>query len=127
VTLSRVLIVEDDPDIQMLAGMSLKDLGGLEIRTANDGQQALELLDEWRPDLVLMDVMMPNLTGPETLEKLKANDTTSQIPVVLMTAKSERDQVVLYRAMGAAAVIVKPFEPLTLADHLRAIFDETKI
>jgi CheY-like chemotaxis protein len=122
VSLERILIVEDEPDIQMLAEMSLKDIGRLQVKLANDGLEALAMLGSWWPDLILMDVMMPKLTGPETIAKLRVNPSTASIPVVFMTAKSEHEELDAYRRLGAVAVILKPFEPMTLAAQLRSIY-----
>ena len=122
-SLKSILIVEDEPDIQMLAEMSLKDIGQLNVKIANDGAEALEVLKHWRPDLILMDIMMPNLTGPQTIARLREDAVTATIPVVFMTAKSEHEGLDGYRRLGAADIIIKPFEPMTLAAQLHRIYD----
>jgi two-component system OmpR family response regulator len=122
-SLKSILIVEDEPDIQMLAEMSLKDIGQLNVKIANDGAEALEVLKHWRPDLILMDIMMPNLTGPQTIARLREDAVTATIPVVFMTAKSEQEGLDRYRRLGAADIISKPFDPMTLAAQLHRIYD----
>lgn len=120
--LRTVLIVEDDADIRMLAELALRDVGGLDVRAVEDGRAVFAALEQARVDLILMDVMMPGMSGPDTLDQLKADGATREIPVVLMTAKSEHEQLEQYRAQGALDVIVKPFEPMTLAERLRGIY-----
>ena len=120
--LKRVLIVEDGPDIQMLSEIALRDVGHMEVQIANDGVEALAILRSWQPDLVLMDVMMPNMTGPEALTAIQNNPDTQHIPVVFMTAKSEREELSEYLAMGAKHVIMKPFDPMELAEEVTRIY-----
>ena len=120
--LKTVLIVEDEKDIQMLSEMTLRDIGKLNVRTADNGKEALEVLQEWKPDLILMDVMMPHLTGPETMIKLSKDPNLKNIPVVFMTAKSEDKAEAEYLKLGVIEVLIKPFDPMTLSLELEAIY-----
>ncbi|SMB84321.1 response regulator [Deinococcus hopiensis] len=120
-SLQRVLLVEDDPDIQAIALIALEDIGGLQVQTCDTGFEALERFPGFAPDLVLLDVMMPGLSGPETLMALRRLPGADRVPVVFMTAKVQKGEVEEYLNLGAVGVIPKPFEPMTLADELRTL------
>lgn len=120
--LESVLYVEDEPDIRTVASLALHNIGGLAVETCGSGREALELAGRSRPDLILMDVMMPDLDGPATLSRLRENPATAAIPVVFMTAKAQPEEVEYFKGLGVVDVIGKPFDPLTLADRLRALW-----
>ena len=119
--LERVLYVEDDPDIRAVGTFAL-GIGGLTVNSCASGNEALAAADGFRPQLILLDVMMPGMDGPATLRALRELDATSATPVVFMTAKVQPKEVAVYRDMGAVEVIPKPFDPMTLATVIRAIF-----
>ncbi len=121
--LSRILLVEDEPDIRTVAQLSLTALGGLTVECCASGAEALERIPEFRPDMVLLDVMMPGMDGPSTLGRLRADSATARIPVVFMTARVQPQEVVAYRAIGAIDVVAKPFDPMALPQQLRDIWD----
>lgn len=123
-TLQEVLYVEDDPDIRVVAQMALETLGGLRVCSCPSGTQALAAMDRCHPDLVLLDVMMPDLDGPATLALLRAHPVGRNLPVIFMTAKAQGHEVRHYHSLGAIGVITKPFDPLTLADQVRALWRE---
>jgi len=112
--LKRVMCVEDDPDIRMILEFSLGSVGGLEVRCCAGGREALAAAPEFKPDLVLLDVMMPDLSGPETLVALRQQPGMQGVPVVFMTAKAMPDEVEQLLQYGATGLIVKPFDPMTL-------------
>jgi CheY-like chemotaxis protein len=116
----RVLHVEDEPDIRDVVKMSLALDAGLTVKSCNTGQDALVEATAWRPDVILTDVVMPGVDGPEMLALLRENSRTAGIPVVFMTARAQSSEVEHFLALGAAGVIAKPFDPLTLATSLRA-------
>ena len=118
--LEHVLCVEDDPDIRALVELSLATVGGLRVTSCGSGQEALELFAASRPDVVLLDVMMPGMDGIETFHRL-ARATDGVPPVVFMTAKVQPREVERYLALGALGVIAKPFDPMTLAADLRRL------
>ena len=120
-----MLLVDDEPDIRVIATVSLQMFGGLEVTTASSGREALELAPQVRPDVILLDVMMPEMDGPETLRRLRALEATAHTPIVFMTAKVLRDEIDRWMALGAIGVISKPFEPTTLAVELRALCART--
>jgi len=122
-TLQKVLYVEDDPDIREIASLALVDVGGLTLRACESGQRALQEVDDFGPQMVLLDVMMPDMDGPETLRALREQGSiTDRTAVAFMTAKVHPDQLARYRELGVTDVIAKPFDPMTLADELRSIW-----
>ena len=118
-TLNRILYVEDEPDIQAVAKLALEAVGGFQVEVCGSGQDALRLVGEYRPDLILLDVMMPGMDGPTTLEKLKELPEGAHTPVIFLTAKTQTSEVQHYQALGAIDVISKPFDPMTLAQQVR--------
>ena len=120
--LQRILFVEDDPDIQVVATMALEALGGFKVLACASGVEALSRFDDFAPDLVLLDVMMPGMDGPATLAALRRLPGAEETPVVFMTARVQAHEVALYREMGAAEVIAKPFDPMTLSANVREIW-----
>ena len=117
----RVLCVEDDPDIRGLVELALGTVAGFEVHGCASGAEALEKAPRLRPDVVLLDVMMPEMDGIETYERLRAGPETADLPVIFMTAKVQREEVERYRRLGARGVIAKPFDPMTLGDEIRRI------
>src|SRR5581483_6570821 len=115
---NRLLYVEDERDIRKIALVSLRDVGGFEVTLAASGPEALEKVVAARPDVILLDVLMPGMDGPETLRELRKLPEASGTPVIFMTAKVEAREVAALRQMGALGVIAKPFEPLGLADQI---------
>jgi CheY-like chemotaxis protein len=120
--LQRVLYAEDEPDIREIAGIALELVGGLTLCSCASGRAALAEAERFRPDLILLDVMMPEMDGPATLAALRRIPALATTPVIFMTAKAQASEVARYRALGALDVIAKPFQPLLLADQLRAIW-----
>lgn len=121
--LHKILHVEDEPDIQEIVKMALETLGGFTIETVNSGQEALEKARLFVPDMILLDVMMPGMDGPTTLQELRKRPETAHIPVVFMTAKVQTGEVEQFLELGAIDVISKPFDPLTLSDQIREIWN----
>ncbi|NJM06629.1 response regulator [Candidatus Gracilibacteria bacterium] len=123
VPLSRILIVEDDPDIQQLVAFALHDLGGMTVEVVETGQQALARVPVFAPDLVVLDWMLPDLDGIETFAAIRGLASYRMVPIVFLTAKARRDDVARLHALGAAAVLLKPFDPLQLAGEVCAIWE----
>lgn len=119
--LERILLVEDDLDIQMVASMALEDLGGFQVEVCSSGLEALEKTPIFHPQLILLDVMMPDLDGPGTLVAL-GQLPTPRPPVVFMTARAQPNEVEEYRQSGAVDVIVKPFDPMRLPETVLEIW-----
>ena len=114
--LTRILYVEDDPDIQAIAMMVLETIHGFVLEACSSGNEALEKAVSFQPELILLDVMMPGMDGPETLKQLRAFPALADTPVVFMTAKVQPQEVQGYLDLGALGVIAKPFDPMTLAE-----------
>lgn len=115
----KALLVDDDPDIRTIGEVSLATVGGFEVVVAESGLACLDRAQSARPDVILLDVMMPELDGPSTLRRLRADPRTADIPVIFLTAKvQERGS---YLKLGAAGVINKPFDPMTLPERVRAL------
>jgi len=112
------LYVDDDPDICEIVRVALGLTRSFTVHTAHSGEQALMLALKLRPDLVLLDVMMPGLDGPGTLTRMRADPITGLIPVIFITAKAMLKEVALLREMGAIGVIPKPFDPLQLSTEV---------
>ncbi|MDX1757783.1 MAG: response regulator [Marinobacter sp.] len=124
--LRRIMYVEDEPDIRAVAELALSAVGGFEVQLCESGEQALASAEAFQPDLILLDVMMPRLDGPETLQALRENPALAGIPVAFMTAKVQPSEVEGYKALGAIDVIAKPFDPMTLSDTMREIWRRHK-
>ena len=122
--LQRIMYVEDEPDIQAVAKLALEALGGFTVKVCSSGQEALDSIAAFAPELVLLDVMMPGMDGPSTLKALRAMPEWAGIPVMFMTAKVQPPEVLEYKNMGALDVIPKPFDPMTLADTVKRIWAE---
>ncbi len=121
-SLQKILFVEDDPDIQMVAQLALEAVGGYTVQMCSSGQEALAVAEQFAPDLILLDVMMPGMDGPTTLIELRKKPSLSRTPVVFMTARVQRHEIEQYLAMGAADVISKPFDPMTLSAQVADIW-----
>ncbi len=121
--LRRILYVEDDPDIRTVATLALEAVGGFEVKVCASGEEAIEAAPGFAPDLLLIDVMMPGLDGPSTLGELRKLPGTAAVPALFMTAKVQPSEVARYREIGVLDVIPKPFDPMTLAATVRAIYE----
>jgi CheY-like chemotaxis protein len=119
-TTLRVLHVDDEPDIREVVEISLGLDPDFDTRTCGSGQEALRLVVEWPPDVILMDVMMPGMDGPAVLAHLRSDQQTARIPVVFMTARTQVREIDHFRSLGAAGIIPKPFNPMDLARSVRA-------
>lgn len=123
----RILLVEDDPDIQKMVRLSLIYQGGHQVTLASSGKEGLEKAIAEQPDLILLDVMMPEMDGHETCKALKANAVTAQIPVVFLSARAQQAEIQKGKELGAIGYLVKPFDPLTLSSQLGAILAEADV
>ena len=124
--LHKIMMVEDDPDIQAVASFALEAVGGFEVAVCSGGLEALERVDGFAPDLVLLDVMMPGMDGPTLLRQLRARPATAHLPVVFMTAKAQAHEIAGYKSLGALDVVTKPFVPMTLSQTLLDIWNRAQ-
>ena len=119
----KVLCVEDEADIRVITKLAL-EAGEFEVETCASGTEAIEKVGSFRPDLILLDVMMPGMDGPATLKALREALPEMQVPVIFMTAKASASEVIRYKSLGAVDVIVKPFDPMTLASTVKATWED---
>lgn len=119
----RILAVDDEKHIVRLIQVNL-ERAGYEVVTANDGAQALEMVAAEQPDLIVLDWMMPQLNGMETLKRLKANPETERIPVIMLTAKSQDADVFKGWQSGVDCYLTKPFNPMELLAFVKRIFED---
>jgi CheY-like chemotaxis protein len=115
----RILIVDDEEDIRTIAAMALDVHPQLDVRTCGSGAEGLRIAEWWRPDLILLDVRMSGLTGPDTLERLRGSDLTASIPVLFFTASVQKHERTGLIELGAQGLIPKPFDPMTLAAQIK--------
>lgn len=120
--LRRILHVEDDPSIQAVTKLALEAVGGYQVLSCASGAQALEQIEGFAPDFILLDVMMPGMDGPETLARLRERIDLTQVPVAFMTAKVQPREIEHLLGLGARDVIIKPFDPMRLAEQIRSIW-----
>ncbi len=119
--IARVMVVDDDDDIRTIADLALREIGGWQTICLGSSRAAVLLAATERPDVILLDVMMPELDGQGTIKRLREDPRTAGIPVVFMTAKAQPAELARYAALGAVGVIAKPFDPLGLADEIRRL------
>jgi CheY-like chemotaxis protein len=122
--ITTILRVDDEPDIRTIAELSLTQVGGWQTILATNGAEALKLAGQHKPDLILLDVMMPEMDGETTFKALAANAETRNIPVIFMTAKVQSHEKERYVGVGAAGVIAKPFDPMRLPTDIRNILSQ---
>ena len=116
----RILIVDDEDDIREVAQVSLELVGQYEVTTAASGRDGVQRARTEQPDAILLDVMMPDLDGPGTLAELRADPATRDIPVVFLTAKTQQADRARLAELGAAGILVKPFDPMKLPGEIAA-------
>jgi CheY-like chemotaxis protein len=120
--LERVCYVEDDEDIQRIVRMSLERVGKMTVEIVGDPMVAADAIIAFKPDLVMLDWMMPGMDGPTLFRKLKENSETKDLPVVFITAKATPTELAELRSLGALGAISKPFAPKDLPDQLRSLW-----
>lgn len=116
-----ILLVDDDPDLLLITKVILEKTAGFHVLKALTGTEALEIAHRERPDVVLLDVMMPDIDGPELLVRFRQEARLKDIPVIFLTGKSDPAQLAGLDRLGAQGVIRKPFKPLEQAARLTAI------
>jgi len=120
--LNKICYVEDDEDIQRIVRMSLERVGKMTVEIVTDPLQAIGVITAFKPDLVMLDWMMPGMDGPTLFKKMKEDPQTAALPVVFITAKAQSRDMAELMALGAAGTISKPFSPKDLPDQLRQIW-----
>jgi two-component system OmpR family response regulator len=122
----RVLHVDDEPDIREVVEMSLSLDPHLSVHSCASGTDALAESESWQPDVILLDVMMPEMDGPTTLKHLRQRAQTNRTPVIFMTARAQAREIESFVSLGAVGVIAKPFNPMTLAESVRSFVNPAK-
>jgi len=120
-TLTKVIYIEDEDDIRTVVEIALL-MGNFSTTLCSSGAEGLKLAQQLQPDLILIDVMMPEMDGPATLIALRNNPITKNIPVVFMTARSQKHEIEYFKSLGVVDVIVKPFNAMTLATEIETIW-----
>ena len=119
----RVLIIDDEADIREVASLTLEATAGWHVSTAASGSEGLEVAAAEQPELILLDVMMPEMDGPTTFRAMQNDSRTSRIPVILLTAKVQGVDQRRFADLGVAAILFKPFDPMTLAQQIADVLD----
>ena len=114
----RILIVDDEADVREITKLGLEMGTDWTVLTASSGTEALTLAAEESPDAILLDMMMPDMDGRATLQKLKGQESTRTIPVILVTAKAQQSNLADFQDLDVAAIVAKPFRPLKLAAEI---------
>jgi CheY-like chemotaxis protein len=120
--LNRICYVEDDEDIQRIVRMSLERVGKMTVEVVGDPMVAIERITAFKPELVMLDWMMPGMDGPTLFRKMRETPETKDLPVVFITAKASTRELDELRTLGAVGAISKPFSPKDLPEQLRAIW-----
>jgi len=121
--IQKVLLVDDDPRIRKIAQISLEGVGGWQVSLVASGFEAIEVAQREKPDVILLDVMMPEMDGPTTLAKIREVEAIASIPVIFFTAKVQKQELDSYLALGAAGIISKPFDPMKLPSEITEIVE----
>ena len=121
----KVLIVDDDADIRTVAGKCLQRIGLMEVIEASSGAEGVRKAQVEHPDVILLDIMMPTMDGPATLALLRSDPVTANVPVIFLTAKVFGTEIERLMKLGAAGVLIKPFDPRTLSDDVRTLVKPT--
>ncbi len=119
----RILVIDDEDDIRRIVSLSLARLGGMEVLDAAGGAAGIAAALREKPDVILLDVMMPDVDGTTTLARLRGDPATATIPIIFLTAKAMSSELDRLRRLGAAGVLTKPFNPATLASEVRLLLE----
>jgi len=115
-----ILLVDDEQDIRRVAELSLTRIGNYSVILASSGEEALKILNNEKPDIILLDVMMPGMDGLSVLNSIKSDSTINEIPVVFITAKVQAHEKQQFINNGAVGIIEKPFDPIALSEQVGA-------
>jgi CheY-like chemotaxis protein len=124
--LKKVLLAEDDPDIQKVAKMSLKFAGVTDVVVVENGEECVAAANRDKPDVILLDVMMPKMDGYEACRRLKDTPETKDIPIIFLTAKAQQFEVKKGMSLGACGYLTKPFNPMSLHAEIVALLEQAK-
>ena len=122
ISLQRILLADDEPDILEVSRIALETVGGFEVSVCSSGRALLERLTDFEPDLIIVDVLMPDMMGPDVLEEVRRRPELNGVPVVFLTGLIQDEELAELRETGVADIILKPFDPMTLADRINQIW-----
>ena len=122
--LKKIIYVEDEQDIQVIVKLCLENIGGFQVQIYSSGKEALTNVLEYMPDLILLDVMMPEMDGPTLFTHLQEMPQVKDIPVIFMTAKAQMHEVEEFKKVGVLDIITKPFDPMTLSQSIIDIWEK---
>lgn len=122
--LQKILYVEDEPDIVTIAHIALVDVGGFEVKHCSTGEEVLKIAPQFKPDLFLLDMMLPKMNGIDILHALRKLPEFTKTPVIFITAKIQPKEVAHYEELGALGVIAKPFDPMQLATLIKNYWEK---
>lgn len=125
ISLQRILIADDEPDILEISRIALEVVGGFEVSVCSSGKMLLEQLPGFGPDLIIVDVLMPDMTGPEVFEEIRRQPQFNEVPVIYLTGVIQEEELEDLRQTGVADIILKPFDPMTLADRINGVWQGT--
>ena len=120
--LDRILIVDDDSDLRTIISLALHQVGGFTVHVCQSGREALASAPAWKPDLIILDILMPDMDGWQTLTALRAVPQTASTPIIMLTATPPANQLRPDQRQHMLGLIAKPFDPLTLATQVRALW-----
>ena len=123
----RVMVIDDDPDILTIAALALETIGGFNIETCSSGRDALDRVGVFDPDIILLDATMPDMDGPETFQALTSKKSARDVPIVFFTGRTQAEDIERFTALGAAGVVEKPFDPMTLARTVTEIWKQQSV
>jgi two-component system, OmpR family, response regulator len=118
----KILHVDDETDIRAITKLALESIGGFNVTSCASGTEAIATVADVAPELIVMDVMMPEMDGPTTFRALQDIPDANRIPVIFMTAKTQKDEIESLMALGAIGVIAKPFDPVQLSKEVERIW-----
>lgn len=121
--INKILLVDDDPSIRKIAQITLANVGKFQVTAVSSGAEAVAAAAAERPDVVLLDVMMPSMDGPTTLARLRATPRLSDLPIIFMTAKVQKHELERLKILGANGIITKPFDPMNLCQQIKSILE----
>lgn len=123
--LKKILYAEDEPDVQIVVETVVQSLSDYQIKICDNGKKLIECVEDYNPDLILLDVMMPEMDGPTTLKAIQSNEKTKNIPVIFMTAKAQIHEIKDLQKANVVGIITKPFDPMKLCSELQEIWENT--
>jgi two-component system, OmpR family, alkaline phosphatase synthesis response regulator PhoP len=121
VTKAKILVADDEPDVLFMTSFSLRSLGGYQVLEAHDGAEAVEIALRERPDLIVMDIKMPRMTGYEACRRIRAEPDLHHTPVILLSAKGQKTEMEEGWDSGASEYMLKPYAPATLIGRVREL------